>query len=379
MGATRSIDAAAWTGSEMAPVASSAAAVTIQLSTDAPSGVRTLPRRSNRHDVDDGVPPAPPESSGTTSPLNSPSSTSVWRNPAGVVSDDAWVAGMVSVTGAARKSRCVPGGHRSSTTPSCDAVRPICGCPTATLDPDVIAVSGTSTSTKRPDEPDRQAPGCPGGGRRRDRRGTAGVRKPVEPAATSTRRSDGGPTSPSGRVSSQLGPGRGADPQPIQASGTTMSAQPSASMSPSGAYSGCWLNAAFSRLSAASRPSDAEPPGNGWTVGAVDLDPAVHPRHPSGAELARGRVVGRLQPAHGRARLARRRARRERDGPRSRDGHRPEAVARIDDPQARIGGDDAPRSGRHHPHRARAAWPATGSRWPSPPSRSRDPRGRHRR
>ena len=263
VGATRSIDAAAWTGSEMAPVASSAATVTIQLSTDTPSGVRTLPRRSNRHDVDDGVPPAPPESSGTTSPLNSPSSTSVWRNPAGVASDDAWVAGIVSVTGAARKSRWVPGGHRSSMTPSCDAVRPICGCPTATLDPDVIAVSGTSTSTKRPDAPDRQAPGAPAAAGD----GTDGT--PPEygnqssPAATSTRRSDDGPTSPSGRVSSQLGPGRGADPQPIQASGTTISAQPSASMSPSGPNSGCWLNAALSRLSAASRPSDAEPSGNG--------------------------------------------------------------------------------------------------------------------
>ena len=52
-----------------------------------------------------------PESSGTISPLNSPSSTSVWRNPAGLVSDDEWLAGMVSVTGAARTSRCVPGGQ----------------------------------------------------------------------------------------------------------------------------------------------------------------------------------------------------------------------------------------------------------------------------
>ena len=45
-GATRSIDAEAWTGSERVPVASSAAAVTIQLSTGAPSGVRTVDRRS---------------------------------------------------------------------------------------------------------------------------------------------------------------------------------------------------------------------------------------------------------------------------------------------------------------------------------------------
>ena len=72
--------------------------------------------------------------------------------------------------------------------PSCEAVRPICGCPTATFDPDVIAVSGTSTSTKRRDEPVRQAPGAPAAAGD----GTDGT--PPEygnqssPAATSTRR-----------------------------------------------------------------------------------------------------------------------------------------------------------------------------------------------
>ena len=152
----------------------------------------------------------------------------------------------------------------------------MCGCPTGAVDPDVSAVSGTSTSANRCDEPVRHAPGAPAAAGD----GTDGppmYGNQSSPAATSNRGSDDGPTSPSGRVSSQLGPGRGGpDPQPIQASGITMSAQPSASTSPSGAYSGCCPVAAFSSRSAASWTSDAGMPGNGSkTGGSIRILPST--------------------------------------------------------------------------------------------------------
>ena len=217
----------------------------------------------------------------------------------------------------------------------------MCGCPTGAFDPDVIAVSGTSTSANRCDEPDRHAPGAPGRGRRRDRRATD-VRKPIEPGRDEQprirRRTD-----ESERASiepARSGPRR-RDPQPIQASGMTMSAQPSASRSRHRGVERLLPGRGVlqpERRVVDVRCRDARQRlEDRW----IDLDPAVDPRSPARSRTDR-RPDRRVTPASvtdvpdspgvG--------ARRQRNGPGSRDGHRPPVVGRIDDPQARLGGDD---------------------------------------
>ena len=160
------------------------------------------------------------------------------------------------------------------------------------FDPDVIAVSGTSTSTNRPDEPDRQAPGAPaaaGDGtdgpppeygnqsspaatstRRIRRRTDQSERASIEPARPGPRRR---PTADPGQRDDDVRAAVGVDVaqrrvQRLLAERRVL--QPER------------------RVAAVGGASLPETPGR---CASIDLDPAVDPHHPRGAERAGDRIV----------------------------------------------------------------------------------------
>ena len=217
---------------------------------------------------------------------------------------------MVSVTGASADEQTRPGRPAELDVP-------VLGHgPVDVRLPDGGVRSGRDRGQRDFDEhepPRRTGPPGPGRARPRPatgRTGAARVRKPIEPCrdehARIRRRTD--QSERAGVEPARSGPRR-RDPQPIQASGMTISAQPSASMSPSGRVERLLAGRGVlepERRVTAVRTRDARQRlktggSSTWILPSTRVTRA-EPNGPATGSSSR------LQPAHRRARLARRRS-----------------------------------------------------------------------